>query len=66
MELPFVFDRLDLPSLRGPRALLGTAEPPAALTARIHRAWIRFAATGDPGWPAHRPGRHHVEQIAAA
>lgn len=50
MELPFVFDRLDLDTLRGPRALLGPDEPPAALAAQMHSAWIRYAGTGDPGW----------------
>lgn len=50
MELPFVFDRLDLPALRGPRGLLGTEEPPAELATRMHRAWVGFARTGDPGW----------------
>ncbi|MGV0743724.1 carboxylesterase/lipase family protein [Mycolicibacterium sp. XJ870] len=50
IELPFVFDRLDLDVLRGPRALLGPGEPPAALAAEMHGAWIRYAKTGDPGW----------------
>ncbi|WP_017569288.1 carboxylesterase/lipase family protein [Nocardiopsis halotolerans] len=51
MELPFVFDRLDVPGLRGPRALLGPEEPPEALAAEMHAAWTAFARTGDPGWP---------------
>jgi para-nitrobenzyl esterase len=50
MELPFVFDRLDIPALRGARGLLGTGEPPAELATRMHRAWVDFARTGDPGW----------------
>jgi para-nitrobenzyl esterase len=53
MELPFVFDRLGLASLRGPRALLGDGAVPDDLATRMHAAWIRFATTGDPGWPAH-------------
>ncbi|WP_327232590.1 carboxylesterase family protein [Streptomyces sp. NBC_01317] len=63
MELPFVFDRLALPSLRGPRGLLGNAEPPAVLASRIHRSWIRFAGTGDPGWPVHEPSEGYVQPI---
>ncbi|KAA5834315.1 carboxylesterase family protein [Saccharopolyspora hirsuta] len=51
VELPFVFDLLDLPVLRGPQALLGAGEPPAALAKEMHGAWVSFAATGDPGWP---------------
>ncbi len=66
MELPFVFDRLDLPALHGPSALLGTTEPPADLATRTHRAWIRFAATGDPGWPRYEPHHRHCQQIGAA
>jgi len=59
MELPFVFDHLDLPALHGPHGLLGTGEPPAGLAARMHAAWARFAATGDPGWPRHP----HIERL---
>jgi para-nitrobenzyl esterase len=50
LELPFVFDRLDLPAFLGP-------SPPQELADSVHRAWVRFAATGDPGgenlpsWP---------------
>ncbi|MET0133392.1 MAG: carboxylesterase family protein, partial [Kibdelosporangium sp.] len=50
VELPYVFDRLDLPALHGPRGLLGPAESPAALADYMHGAWVRFARTGDPGW----------------
>jgi len=63
MELPFVFDRVDLPALHGPDALLGTAPPPADLVDRMHGAWVRFAASGDPGWPAHEPDRQHVHRF---
>ncbi|MFG1646599.1 carboxylesterase/lipase family protein, partial [Amycolatopsis sp. NPDC049252] len=50
VELPFVFDNLRLPALRGPRGLLGPDDPPAELATRMHRAWVDFARTGDPGW----------------
>jgi para-nitrobenzyl esterase len=53
LELPFVFDRLDLPSLHGPHHLLGPGPVPRALAREMHTAWVRFAATGDPGVPAH-------------
>ena len=26
----------------------------------MHRAWVAFAATGDPGWPAYTPGHRTV------
>ncbi|MEV5885375.1 carboxylesterase family protein [Streptomyces sp. NPDC052020] len=50
VELPFVFDLTHLPQLLDPAALLGPDKPPADLAARMHETWIRFAATGDPGW----------------
>ncbi|MGO4598733.1 carboxylesterase/lipase family protein [Terrabacter sp. 2RAF25] len=51
LEVPFVFDtaRSDAP-LFGP--LLGP-EPPQDLARTMHRAWVEFASTGDPGWPAY-------------
>ncbi len=48
VEIPFVFDNLAVPDAA---AAIGDA-PPAALAAEMHAAWIRFASTGDPGWPA--------------
>jgi para-nitrobenzyl esterase len=47
MELPFVFDTLDRSA-----ALAGDA-PPQELADEMHRAWIAFATTGDPGWEAY-------------
>jgi para-nitrobenzyl esterase len=51
LEVPFVFDtaRADAP-LFGP--LLGN-DPPQQLARAMHCAWISFATTGDPGWPAY-------------
>ena len=46
IEIPFVFDNLAAPDAQ---TAIGT-EPPADLAATMHAAWIRFAATGDPGW----------------
>ena len=46
MEIPFVFDNL---TVAGAALAIGT-EPPAALAAEMHAAWIRFATTADPGW----------------
>lgn len=63
VELPFVFDNVRLPGLHGPQALLGTAPPPADLAERMHRTWIRFATTGDPGWPPHETGRPRAVHI---
>jgi para-nitrobenzyl esterase len=51
VELPFVFDNLDNP---GFAPLIGD-QPPQQLADAMHRAWVDFATTGDPGWPAYRP-----------
>ncbi|MFE9775761.1 carboxylesterase/lipase family protein [Streptomyces sp. NPDC005931] len=47
IELPFVFNRADLPSLSGPQALLGPDPAPLEEAAGVHAAWVRFASTGD-------------------
>jgi para-nitrobenzyl esterase len=50
LEIPFVFDTLDL----GHTQMLGGAlgdEPPQELADFMHAAWVDFAARGDPGWP---------------
>jgi para-nitrobenzyl esterase len=48
-ELPFVFDTVDEKGLAG----LTGPTPPAELARDMHSAWVAFAATGDPGWPAY-------------
>ncbi|WP_329060425.1 carboxylesterase/lipase family protein [Streptomyces sp. NBC_01429] len=48
LEIGFVFDTLRVPAtvrLTGPDA-------PERLADAMHRAWVDFAAKGDPGWPA--------------
>lgn len=47
LELGFVFDSLGSPdalAMAGPTA-------PQRLADDMHAAWVRFASTGDPGWP---------------
>ncbi|WP_405586119.1 carboxylesterase/lipase family protein [Streptomyces sp. NBC_01092] len=65
MELPFVFDLAHLPRLHGPAGLLGPDEPPADLAARMHRAWVRFARTGNPGWDPYDKERRATMRINA-
>ncbi|AXJ09202.1 carboxylesterase/lipase family protein [Arthrobacter sp. PM3] len=55
VEVPFVFDTLDRDSRLFGR-LLGD-NPPQELADTMHAAWVQFAATGDPGWPAYEPAR---------
>lgn len=46
VEIPFVFDTLGAQT----EQLLG-AGPPQQLADEMHKAWTRFATTGDAGWP---------------
>ncbi|PVE13294.1 carboxylesterase/lipase family protein [Streptomyces scopuliridis] len=48
LEIGFVFDTLREPATV---SLTGT-EAPQSLADTMHADWVRFAATGDPGWPA--------------
>jgi carboxylesterase type B len=53
LEVPFVRDELDaLRAVPGSEAWIGD-ERPDAMAAFMHAAWVRFARTGDPGWPAY-------------
>ena len=49
LEVPFVFDCTD----RSP--MTGQGDDARAVAAAMSDAWVRFAATGDPGWPAYDP-----------
>ncbi|SHN87747.1 para-nitrobenzyl esterase [Geodermatophilus obscurus] len=62
LEIPFVFDTLDL----GRRQMLGGAlgdSPPKQLADTMHRAWIDFASRGDPGWPRYDLERRAVMRL---
>lgn len=52
LELGFVFDTLE-----ASRGLVGDS-PPQGLADAMHRAWVAFATTGDPGWTAYGAARH--------
>ena len=55
LDVPLVLGTLDAPTAR---RMLGP-EPPAEaveLSRRMRAAWVRFAETGDPGWPAYGTG----------
>nr|7W1I_A Chain A, Carboxylesterase [Thermobifida fusca]7W1L_A Chain A, Carboxylesterase [Thermobifida fusca] len=54
VELPFVFRTLDRAA-----SLVGT-NPPEELAETVHNAWVRFATSGDPGWPAWNPETRSV------
>src|SRR5579862_4761900 len=62
LEIPFVFDNLDRP---GADQFTGDGPERAAIADAMHRAWIAFARTGDPGWPAYEPGRRATQRFDA-
>ncbi len=62
LELPFVFDTLDL----GRRQMMGGAlgeTPPQQLADTVHGAWVAFATHGDPGWPRYELGRRATMRL---
>jgi para-nitrobenzyl esterase len=62
LEIPFVFDNLHQP---GAEQFTGTGPERAAIAGEMHRAWIAFARTGDPGWPAYEPIRRATMRFDA-
>jgi para-nitrobenzyl esterase len=47
LEIPFVFDLLDRQEAE---PTVGD-NPPQAIANAMHKAWVAFAKSGDPGWP---------------
>lgn len=47
LEIGFVFDTLHTPDA----VALAGYDAPRELAGSMHAAWVRFAASGDPGWP---------------
>jgi para-nitrobenzyl esterase len=58
LELPFVFGTLG--SATGPTGLLGEPPAPHAVSDLMRDAWVAFARTGDPGWPAFDASRRSL------
>jgi carboxylesterase type B len=53
LEVAFVFDNLR-------RGKLAGDDPPRSLGALMHRAWVDFATSGDPGWAPYDPATRPV------
>ena len=53
LEIPFMRD--DLAGMResGAEGAAMMTDAPQQLATRMHDAWVAFASTGDPGWPAY-------------
>ncbi|WP_439681006.1 carboxylesterase/lipase family protein [Embleya sp. MST-111070] len=56
LDVPLAFGTLDSPT---GRYFFGDRPAPRirAVSRELQQAWVRFATTGDPGWPAHEPDR---------
>jgi para-nitrobenzyl esterase len=63
LELPFVFGTLDSP---GADAFAGSGPAAEALATTIQDAWLAFARTGAPGWPAYDPSARTTMVLGAA
>ena len=54
IDVPFVFDAMQDPGYGGADdRVLGAGGGPQELADRMHGAWARFVASGDPGWTEH-------------
>jgi para-nitrobenzyl esterase len=62
LEIPFVFDTLDLGRAQMLGGALGEA-PPQQLADLVHGAWVGFATGGDPGWPRYDLDRRVVRRL---
>jgi para-nitrobenzyl esterase len=51
VEIPLVFDNVEKA-----RNFVGRGEGPEELARQMSAAWLAFARTGDPGWPAYDAG----------
>jgi para-nitrobenzyl esterase len=60
LELPFVWDAVDRPGLS---ILTGDGPGRQELADAMHTAWIAFARTGDPGWPAYDLDRRATQRF---
>ncbi len=65
LEMAFVFDTLDKGANQMLGPLLGSA-PPQALADAMHKAWVAFARTGNPGWPKYDTRRRATMRFGAA
>ena len=52
LEIPFVFGTING---RGAEMMTGTGDDREPLSAEMRAAWLSFARTGNPGWPAYEP-----------
>ena len=63
LELPFVFGTYAHPTCAG---YVGPDPAAAALSERMQDAWVRFASSGDPGWPAYDLERRATQRFGVS
>jgi carboxylesterase type B len=63
LELPFVFGTLDDPRAAN---LVGTDAAAHRLAHAMQDAWLAFARSGDPGWPAYELTRRPTQRFGRA
>ncbi|MGZ6014716.1 MAG: carboxylesterase/lipase family protein [Phenylobacterium sp.] len=51
LEIPLVFDNVEKA-----RSFVGRGDEPQVVADQMSAAWLAFARTGDPGWPAYDAG----------
>jgi para-nitrobenzyl esterase len=59
IELPFVFDTITAQDA----AMMTGGTAPQSVADEMHGAWIAFATTGDPGWPAYSADNRVVKRF---
>ncbi|MBD2846588.1 carboxylesterase family protein [Paenibacillus sp. IB182496] len=59
VELPFVFDHI---TSQDWHAITGGVAP-QELASEVHRAWVNFAKTGNPGWEAYTADKRVVKMF---
>jgi para-nitrobenzyl esterase len=59
-EIPFAFDTVARPDVR---PLIGAA-PSQAVADRVHRIWVDFITSSDPGWAPYDAGRRTTALLA--
>lgn len=60
LELPFLFDQTDLPTLRTDHGLLGPVPSARRLVDDIQSHWLSFIRTGDPQWTEYSPSKPRI------
>ncbi|MEU7486984.1 carboxylesterase family protein [Streptomyces sp. NPDC042319] len=63
LDVPLAFGTMDSPT---GKQLFGDEPAPeaVAVSRELQQAWVRFATTGEPGWPSYEPGQQLTRVLA--